>query len=130
MKDVLLPAHVVQRQGDDLPAAQSIHREKQQNGAIADVLVVVRVGAGDEPLYVFPLRPDGQCLVAEQTWALDAGGQTRRTPALLTGVTEEAAQGTRPTGHRDPAPTLFALEREKGVDLFEAQFGKARRPAR
>ena len=61
----MFPVHVVQSQGNDFTPSQPVDRQEQQNGAVPDIMGTVRIGAANESLHVFPLRPGWKRLVAE-----------------------------------------------------------------
>src|SRR6202790_4632158 len=125
VKDVPFPVHVVQSQGNDFTPSQPIDRQEQQNGAVPDIMGTVRIGAANESLHVFPLRPGWKRLVAEQTRSFDTGGESLRAPGLLPGVAEETSQRAGKAGHRYPGPALQSSECEKGVDLFKSHLANA-----
>ncbi|EEF27603.1 conserved hypothetical protein [Ricinus communis] len=113
VKDVMFPVHVVQSQGNDFTPSQSVDREEQQNGAVPDIMGTVRIGAANESLHVFPLRPGWKRLVAEQTRSFDTGGESLRAPGLLTGVAEETSQHAGKGGHRYPGTSLAFVSAQK-----------------
>src|SRR3954453_7729573 len=121
----MFPVHVVQRQGNDFTPSQPVDRQEQQNGAIPDIVGIVRIGAANESLHVFPPGPGRKRLVAEQTRSFDTAGQVLRAPRLLTGVAKETSQRAGKAGQRYPGPALQSSQRKKSVDLFESHLADA-----
>lgn len=83
VKDVPLPVHVIQRQGNNLTTTQAVDGKQQQDGTITYIFGVVRCGTGDESSHVLPLGSDGQFLLREQPGALDCGCKAGCTAALF-----------------------------------------------
>ena len=89
---------------------------------IADLTRPISAGGGEEPLDIRPSWPHRKAFLFEDTWTIDAGRQTLRTPTVRLGVSKKATQGFRGSCNRDSAPTLGGLQTQKAVQFLKRDF--------